>query len=229
MICTQGLRRFAVIATAVAMVASCSGNDEAAPTTEDLSGRPGNSVTASAPESTASVSSTTEALPTTTSDAGPTTTPEATTSPTVTDDTPEGQVTAAIEFFEDQWRTCLNTIPACDLDAVTERRIGAEDPRTFNAAVGYNSSGNTSAGADDVQYFVESVTFADDNTATTSMCIEDGVSLFAADGSVVDDRFLSSKQTWFLSRDSEGVWQLEDRQVDSDFVEGQESSVCAAA
>lgn len=143
--------------------------------------------------------------------------------------TPEELVIAAVQFFEDQWKTCLDTIPSCDLDAVVARRSGEERDAVTIAAAGYNNNGYTTQTTDGVTYQVTSIEVSE-QTAVAQVCVIDAAALFESDGTtVVDDRFLSSNQTWSLTQGEDGIWTLNDRSLSGELVEGEEANVCADA
>ena len=227
------LRRSVVVLTTIAVFAtSCSGSSDAEPV-ETTASTTIETTTPEQPATDAAVTDPPASDPPTTDP--PTTEPPAT-EPPATDPPPtdppvvgsaEEEVAAAVEFFETQWKTCLNALPNCDLDSVVERRSGEDNTGTFNTAAEYNSFGYTAEEADLVDYRVRSLTI-EGEVATVAMCIEDGVHLIDDAGIPVDERFLSSNQTWTFVRDVDGSWQLDDRQLDGELVEGQENSLCVA-
>jgi hypothetical protein len=233
MIYSQGFRRAGLAAVTVILIASCSSSDgESSATTEDLSGRPGNSVTVTTSEPTgSSVDAPTSSAPATAATDVETTTSVAasTEAPTtVVDDTPEGGVIASVEFFEQQWKTCLSTLPDCDMVAATERRGGDVNVETNITAELFISNDYRASRIEELDYRVDAVTIAADGvTATATVCVTDPVGIAKADGTPVNDAYLSSIEKYGLevrAGDSEWTW-ITRTPIDGP-VEGAENSIC---
>ena len=173
-------------------------------------------------DTTAAPPTTTEPAPTT-----PATDPPSTTATTAPDpETPEDEIVQAVEFFEQQWKTCLSELPNCDTLAVADRR-GREDVGTIQSqAIRWNQNDYRVENIDAYSYEVRSVTVAGDE-ATAEVCVTDPLVLTEADGTVVDDGYFSYFLDWTLTRRDDGQWWVESRIQNGEEFVGEENDVCA--
>lgn len=238
----RNLSRRATLAIVAALfAASCSGSNEAASTTtEDLSRRPGATGDVSEPTSTettttAEAATTTEPEPVATTEPAPpateaaTTTaaePATTTVPSAAESDEEQGVVDAVAFFEEQWRSCVSAVPSCDVNTVGARRQVDEANLAVSEAVRFNNNDYRISNIDQLSYRVDDVTIADDaTTAQATVCVTDPIVVTEADGTIVDDRFLSSTQQWDFALDDE-MWTLAARTIVGDIAEGADANVC---
>ena len=224
------------VAIALAMSA-CSGSDDAADTTASSpTAQPSETTVAdSAPTSdptTSAAPSTVAATEPTTSEVAPATNESATTAETTTapppsdaPSTPDEEVATAIEFFEQQWKECLRTLPDCDEVVVADRRLGDVNVETAITASLFNDSDYRAVRIEELDYRVDEVTVADDGaTAQAVVCVTDPVEITQADGTPVDGMYLTSVQEFGLELQND-EWAWSTRTIGDTF-EGEENSVC---
>lgn len=225
-------RSVAALATAAVLAVGCSGSDDAdsADTTAQTStetvatdptatDRPATDPPATDPPPTDPPSTDPPAT------VSPATDPPATNPPVTEPTTPEGEVEQAIEFFEEQWKECLRTLPSCDEVAVADRRLGDVNVETAITASLFNQNNYRALRIDELEYRVDEVTVSDEGTtAHATVCVTDPVEITEADGTAVDGAYLTSFQEFELElRDGEWAWTA--RTIGDSF-EGEENSEC---
>ena len=215
-------RSVAALAATAAIAAGCSGSDGAdsadtsAPTSIET---PATDPLATDPPATDPPSTDPPAT------VSPATVPPATNPPVTEPTTRGGEVEQAIEFFEEQWKECLRTLPSCDEVAVADRRLGDVNVETAITASLFNQNDYRARRADELDYRADEVTISDDGTtARATVCVTDPVEITEADGTAVDGAFLTSFQEFELQlRDSEWNWAT---RTIGDTFEGEENSAC---
>jgi hypothetical protein len=222
-------RNVAVAAIAILLLASCS-SDSGESTTA-----PGASTSTTAQATTTLPPATTETPRTTSTTSSPTTTsPTATTdAPTETTPslfepgTPEFEIDQTIGLIEQQWQECLRTLPNCDQIAASERTTGDERTQIQGDALSWNSNGYETSNFDALDYRVDTVIIDPDGLVATAIgCVTDPVILTESDGTIVDDRFLSSITEWRLLF-IDGVWTAESSSTQGEAGVGPEANLCA--
>jgi hypothetical protein len=154
---------------------------------------------------------------TTTVESAPATSPAA--------ETPEAEVADAIQFFNQQWQTCLEQLPNCDLDAVMARRGIADVGVVQGEAIRFNNNDYRAANIDAYVYHPSNIV-VDGTSATADVCVTDPIVLTEADGTIVDDTYFSYVLVWTLSKPAD-VWIVESRESVSEYVTGAENDLCA--
>ena len=200
------MKQLALLVLSASMIAACSGDDEASPTTIE----PSVETTIPASTTTAPQAATTSMAATTTTEAkAPATTEVAL--------DPEIAVRAAVDLAQETFSACLVAMPACDPATLGVARAG--DLVTRNAAriEEWNALGYTVRDRESFRYVIEAVELDSAGTAATvTVCIADGSRLVqpnaAPDGSdvIVDDEFVSGRSTWDVRLDVDGVWRAFD-------------------
>ena len=224
------IRATALAITAALLIVACSGSEtsSSADVTDPASSVDPTPVVTAEVETTVAPT-TTEPISSTTAEpveTDPTTTVEETTT-TAAGDTPEAEVLAAIEFFEQQWKTCLEALPTCDTLAVTERR-GREDVGTIQGqAIRWNQNDYRVENANAYNYDVQTVS-VDGSEATAQVCVTDPLRLTESDGTVVDDNYFTYILDWTLTRRDDGEWWVESRIQNGEEFVGQENDICAS-
>lgn len=212
----------AALAAAAVLAAGCSGSDDTEPA--DTTTQTSTEIVATNP--TATDPPATDPPPTDPpATVSPATDPPDTNPPVTEPTAPEAGVEQAIEFFEEQWKECLRTLPSCDEVAVADRRLGDVNVETAITASLFNQNDYRALRIDELEYRVDEVTISDDGaTAQATVCVTDPVEITEADGTVVDGAFLTSFQEFELQlRDSEWNWAT---RTIGDTFEGEENSAC---
>ena len=221
-------RSVAFAAIAVVLLASCS-SDSGESTTEPVA----SSSTTSEASTTATPIATDVPADTSTSSTTLSTSPittevPATTSPSLFEPgTAKFEVEAAVEFFEQQWKSCLNALPNCDLDLVVERLVGDEITTIEREAIRLNQNDYRVSNAEEIEYRVDDVQIRD-TSADAVVCVTDPGVLTAADGTIVDDTHFSFVLDWTLVL-VDGVWNSQSRLIRGEATEGVDDDVCAAS
>ena len=220
-------RSVAALATAVVLAAGCSGSDDADPA--DTTAQTSTETVATDPTVTDPPATDPPPADPPSTDppatVSPATAPPATNPPVTEPTTPGGEVEQAIEFFEEQWKECLRTLPSCDEVAVADRRLGDVNVETAITASLFNQNNYRALRINQLEYRVDEVTVSDEGTtARATVCVTDPVEITEADGTAVDGTYLTSFQEFELElRDGEWAWTT--RTIGDSF-EGEENSEC---
>lgn len=200
------MKQLALLVLSTSMLAACSGDDAASPTT-----------TEPRVETTTAASSTTAPQVATTSMAATTTTETAAPTTTVATVDPEIAVRVAVEVAQETFSACLVAMPACDPATLAVARAGDLLSRNAARIEEWNALGYTVRDRENFRYVIESVELDSAGTAATvTVCIADGSRLVqpnaAPDGGdvIVDDEFVSGRSTWDVRLDADGVWRAFD-------------------
>ena len=222
-------RIVAFAAIAVVLLASCS-SESGESTTEPVASPPTTAqASTTPPPATTEAPSTTSTPPSSTATSPPATTDASTdTTPSLFEPgTPEFEVAETIGILEQQWQECLRTLPNCDQIAASERTTGDERTQIQGDALSWNSNGYEASNFDALDYRVDTVTIDSDGLAATAIgCVTDPVVLTESDGTIVDDRFLSSITEWRMLL-IDGVWNAESSSTQGEAGVGPEANLCA--
>jgi len=236
--------RWLVPLIGIIAVVGCTGDDDAGSTTTEFA-----STTTTAAPSTTEEPTTTEtpaSTETATTTTGPVSTTErpSTTDSTSTTESPtttavrstapttsalnlapvETDVAAAYTAAFNSWTTCLEQLPACDLQSLAETRTDEYLGFATNQANLWNENGFTAANAESRRLTIESVTLSGDAQATVVSCEVDGAIMSNRAGEVVDEDFESSRRASVL-RSENGIWLVAGTEV-LEVADGEENSVC---
>lgn len=220
-------RSVAALAASAVLAAGCSGSDNADPA--DTTAQTSTETVATNPTTTDPPSTDPPATDPLATDppatVPPATDPPATEPPGTEPTTPEREVEQAIEFFEEQWKECLRTLPNCDEVAVADRRLGDVNVETAITASLFNQSEYRALRIEELEYRVDGVTVTDGGTtALATVCVTDPVEIAQADGTAVDGAYLTSFQEFELEL-RDGAWAWTTRTI-GDIFEGEENSEC---
>ena len=221
-------RSVAFGAIAVLLLASCS-SDSGESTTEPTSSSTTGEASTTPPPATTEAPSTTSTTQSSTTTSPPATTdaPTDTTPSLFEPGTPEFEVDETIEILEQQWQECLRSLPNCDQIAASERTTGDERTQIQGDALSWNSNRYVASNFDALDYRVDTVTIDPDGLAATAIgCVIDPVVLTESDGTIVDDRFLSSITEWRLLF-IDDVWMAESSSTQGEAGVGPEANLCA--
>ena len=200
-----------VVALSVAVLASCT-STKAGPTFDT---RPPSTV-AAATSSTVPVTTTKVAAPTavpvTTAPAATTTVAAATTvAPAAAT---EQAVRNAIDKARADGDACMRALPRCDISTLAASRGGVSLESLTKVLTQYNAEGQVSRNRERNHYKIESVTIQGADRASAVVCNTDGSERVLPGAGpngvdiIVNDSFLSRRDTYEMQLDADGVWRL---------------------
>jgi len=227
-------RRLLVVAVTMLALASCSGDDDdATPATSE----PTPTVAATDPPATTEGPATTEAAPATTEQATTlaTETPTSTAEPTTTAASTttlllsEESVRSAVQQFHSAWTECARQLPNCDAVAVsTNFATGDLSDALYVQAATSNDEGRRAENVDSRTITIESVSLdPSSNTAAVVTCENDGTVIFGADGTVINNTYVSRRIAYTFVADGQR-W-LGSTRVEQQRAEGAGNGLCAPA
>ena len=201
-----------VSALSVGILAGCT-SKKAGPTFDT---RPpstiAGSTTSTAPVTTTKVAATTT-VPATTTTSPATTTVAATPSIAPVTST-EQAVRNAIDKVQTNSNACMTALPRCEVATLAASQGGASLEQRTKLMTQYNVEGQVSRNRDRNHYKIESVTIQSVDRASAVVCNTDG-SERVLPGSgpngvdiIVDDLFVSRRDTYEMQLDADGVWRL---------------------
>ena len=200
-----------VSALTVGVLASCT-SKKAGPTFDT---RPPSTVpsatTSTAPVTTTKVAATSTVPVTTVLTA--TTTVAVSTSPPPANAT-EQAVRSAIDKARADGDACMRALPKCDVATLAASRGGVSLENLTKVITQANAEGQVSRNRDRNHYKIESVAISGPDRASAVVCNTDGSERVIPGAGpngidiIVDDRFVSRRDTYEMQLDADGVWRL---------------------
>ena len=200
-----------VSALSVSALAGCT-SKKAGPTFDT---RPPSTIakptTSTVPVATTKVVATT-AVPVTT--APPATTTVAATTTAAPAAGPEQAVRAAIDKVQANSNACMTALPKCEVATLAATQGGSSLEQRTKLMTQYNAEGQVSRNRDRNHYKIESVTIQTPGRASAVVCNTDGSERVRPGAGpngidiIVDDLFVSRRDTYEMQLDADGVWRL---------------------
>jgi hypothetical protein len=207
------LFRLIVVASAltVGVLASCT-SKKAGPTFDTRPPSTVPSATTSAVVVTTTKVAATSTVPVTTAPPATTTVAVSTTPPPP--NATEQAVRAAIDKVQANSNACMTALPKCEVATLAATQGGTSLEQRTKLMTQYNAEGQVSRNRDRNHYKIESVTIQAPDRASAVVCNTDGSERVRPGAGpngidiIVDDLFVSRRDTYEMQLDADGVWRL---------------------
>jgi hypothetical protein len=200
-----------VSALTVVVLAGCT-SPKAGPTFDTRPPSTVPSATTSAVVVTTTKVAATSTVPVTTAPLATTTVAVSTTPPPP--NATEQAVRAAIDKVQANSNACMTALPKCEVATLAATQGGTSLEQRTKLMTQYNAEGQVSRNRDRNHYKIESVTIQAPDRASAVVCNTDGSErVLPGAGTngidiIVDDLFVSRRDTYEMQLDADGVWRL---------------------